>query len=319
MSRTISDRKKAYAERLMSYVNDYKSILLVNADNVGSYQLQKVRLALRASNSVVLMGKNTMIRTILKERAPAAHAIRTILPYVQGNIGFIFTNSDIREIRTMVEEIVEPAAAKAGTIAPSDVVVQPGGTGMDPGQTAFFQSLNIPTKIFKNQIEILNRVDLIKAGDKITASAASLLSRLDIRPFHYGLKVVTVFDNGSVFSAKVLDLTEDDLSLKFINGLRQLAAIGMRIGYPTAASVPHLIVGGFKKLVALSVATEIEMDETKDVKAYLADPTAFAAANKTEETKEAEKEAEPEPEEESESSEAGGFGGMFGDSDDDSD
>eukprot|EP00478_Filoreta_tenera_P000514 GABV01000517.1.p2 GENE.GABV01000517.1~~GABV01000517.1.p2 ORF type:complete len:319 (+),score=129.97 GABV01000517.1:114-1070(+) len=318
MSRTISDRKKAYAERLMSYVNDYKSILLVNADNVGSYQLQKVRLALRATNSVVLMGKNTMIRTILKERAPAGHAIRAIMPYIQGNIGFIFTNSDIREIRTQVEEIVEPAAAKAGTFAPSDVSVQPGGTGMDPGQTAFFQSLNIPTKIFKNQIEILSRVDLIKAGDKITASAATLLSRLDIRPFHYGLKVVTVFDNGSVYAAKVLDLTEDDLSLKFMNGLRQIAAIGMQIGYPTTASVPHLIISGFKKLVALSVATEIELDQTKDLKAFLADPEAFAAANKTEETKEAEAEPEPEPEE-SESSEGGGFGGIFGDDDEDSD
>lgn len=188
MSR-VSDRKKAYAERLMSYIHDYKSILLVNADNVGSYQLQKVRLALRASNSVVLMGKNTMIRTIIKGMAPSGHDVHNLMPYVQGNIGFIFTNSDIRETRALVESIVEPAGAKAGTLAPSDVFVPPGGTGMDPGQTSFFQALNIPTKIFKNQIEILNRVDLIKAGEKITASAASLLSRLDIRPFHYGLQV----------------------------------------------------------------------------------------------------------------------------------
>jgi len=42
-----------------------------------------------------------------------------------------------------------------------------------------------------------------------------LLSKLGIRPFSYGLVVLSIYDNGSVFSPEVLDLTEDDLVEKY--------------------------------------------------------------------------------------------------------
>ena len=70
--------------------------------------------------------------------------------------------------------------------------------------------LNIPTKINKGTVEIVTPVELIMKGDKVGSSEAALLSKLAIRPFSYGLVVVSVYDNGSVFSPKVLDLTEDD-------------------------------------------------------------------------------------------------------------
>lgn len=42
-----------------------------------------------------------------------------------------------------------PAPAKMNAIAPLDVVVSAGPTGMEPSQTGFFQVLNIATKINK--------------------------------------------------------------------------------------------------------------------------------------------------------------------------
>jgi len=54
------------------------------------------------------------------------------------------------------------APAKAGIIAPNDVLVPKGNTGMEPTQTSFLQALNIPSKINKGQVEILSDVNLIK-------------------------------------------------------------------------------------------------------------------------------------------------------------
>ena len=51
------------------------------------------------------------------------------------------------------------------------------------------QVLNIPTKINKGTVEITTNVALIKAGDKVGASEATLLSKLGIKPFSYGLIV----------------------------------------------------------------------------------------------------------------------------------
>lgn len=73
------------------------------------------------------------------------------------------------------------------------------------------QVLNIPTKINKGTVEIITPVELIKKGDKVGSSEAALLAKLGIRPFSYGLVVLSVYDNGSVFSPEVLDLMKISL------------------------------------------------------------------------------------------------------------
>ena len=53
------------------------------------------------------------------------------------------------QARDTLLEFVVPADAKAGTVAPKDVVLPTGPTGLEPSQTSFFQAMNIPTKIVK--------------------------------------------------------------------------------------------------------------------------------------------------------------------------
>jgi hypothetical protein len=148
-------------------------------------------------------------------------------------------------------------------LAPIDVFVPPGPTGLDPGQTAFFQALNISTKIARGSIEIINEVHLIKAGEKVTASHVALLSKLNINPFFYGIKVTHVYENGSVYEASVLDLTKDDLYNKFFGGVRKVAALSLAIGYPTMASLPHILGGAFAKLVYLGAGSGYDFKEAK--------------------------------------------------------
>ena len=121
--------------------------------------------------------------------------------------------------------------------APIDVVVPPGNTGLDPSQTSFFQVLNIPTKINKGTVEIITPVELIKKDDKIGSSEAALLAKLGIRPFLYGLVVQPVYDNGSVFSPEVLDLTEDDLIEKFAVGISMADKVNEYLEDPSKFAV----------------------------------------------------------------------------------
>ena len=146
-----------------------------------------------------------------------------------------------------------PAPARVGSLAPVDVIVPAGPTGCDPGQTSFFQVLQIPTKIVKGQIEITTPVNLIKAGDKVGSSEAALLQKLNIRPFSYGLSIDSVFDRGSFFSVKVLDIDEAYLTSMFFFALSKVAAISLQVGYPTQASLSHSIGNAFRSLVAVTV------------------------------------------------------------------
>jgi len=317
------DRKKRYKAKFERALQEYKNVLVVTVDNVGSLQLQKIRIALRGVAEIV-MGKNTLMRMIMREQMGANPKLESLLPCIKGNMGLIFTNGDLKKVREIVTSNKVPAAAKSGTIAPVDVYVPAGPTGLDPGQTSFFQALNIATKIARGSIEIVANVHLIKKGDKVTSSAVALLGKLDIKPFFYGIIVTNVYENGAMYPVEVLDMTQEQLLGKFFSGVRKVAAIGLAIGYPTEASIGHTIASGFKKLLALSQSTGYEFAESKAFfSRAAAAPVAAAAApeggdkggkgkdkgGKGKE-KEAEKvEAPPEEEEEV----AGGFGGLFGD------
>lgn len=244
---------------------------------MGSKQMQQIRMSLRGK-AVVLMGKNTMMRKAIRGHLENNPALEKLLPHIRGNVGFVFTKEDLTEIRDMLLANKVPAAARAGAIAPCEVTVPAQNTGLGPEKTSFFQALGITTKISRGTIEILSDVQLIKTGDKVGASEATLLNMLNISPFSFGLIIQQVFDNGSIYNPEVLDITEQTLHSRFLEGVRNVASVCLQIGYPTVASVPHSIINGYKRVLALSVETDYTFPLAEKVKAFLADPSAFAAA-----------------------------------------
>ncbi|XP_011803959.1 PREDICTED: 60S acidic ribosomal protein P0 isoform X2 [Mandrillus leucophaeus] len=207
--------KSNYFLKIIQLLDDYPKCFIVGADNVGSKQMQQIRMSLRGK-AVVLMGKNTMMRKAIRGHLENNPALEKLLPHIRGNVGFVFTKEDLTEIRDMLLANKVPAAARAGAIAPCEVTVPAQNTGLGPEKTSFFQALGITTKISRGTIEIL--------------------------------------------------------------GVRNVASVCLQIGYPTVASVPHSIINGYKRVLALSVETDYTFPLAEKVKAFLADPSAFVAA-----------------------------------------
>uniref|UniRef100_F7B9V8 Large ribosomal subunit protein uL10 n=1 Tax=Monodelphis domestica TaxID=13616 RepID=F7B9V8_MONDO len=207
--------KSNYFLKIIQLLDDYPKCFIVGADNVGSKQMQQIRMSLRGK-AVVLMGKNTMMRKAIRGHLENNPALEKLLPHIRGNVGFVFTKEDLTEIRDMLLANKVPAAARAGAIAPCDVTVPAQNTGLGPEKTSFFQALGITTKISRGTIEIL--------------------------------------------------------------GVRNVASVCLQIGYPTVASVPHSIINGYKRVLAVAVETDYTFPLAEKVKAFLADPSAFAVA-----------------------------------------
>ncbi|XP_066259863.1 large ribosomal subunit protein uL10 [Euwallacea similis] len=269
--------KSNYFTKLVQLLEEYPKCFIVGADNVGSKQMQHIRISLRGS-AVVLMGKNTMMRKAIKGHLEANPSLERILPHIKGNVGFVFTRGDLVEVRDKLLENKVRAPARAGAIAPLSVVIPAQNTGLPPEKTSFFQALSIPTKISKGTIEIVNDVNILKPGDKVGASEATLLNMLNISPFSYGLLVEQVYDSGTIFAPAILDIKPEDLRERFLAGVANLAAVCLSIGYPTVASAPHSIANGFKNLLAVAAVTDIEFKEAATIKEFIKDPSKFAAA-----------------------------------------
>jgi len=272
------DRKQNYFAKLNKLLEDYNKVLIVGADNVGSHHMQTIRKSLRGK-AVLLMGKNTMVRKAIRGIAESNPKLQTLLPYIKFNVGLLFCKDDLSGIKKTVAELRVAAPAKVGAICPNDVIVPAGPTGMEPTQTSFLQALNIPSKIVKGQVDILNDVRILQKGQKVGQSESSLLAKLNIKPFSYGLSILTVYDEGSIYDVAVLDMSDADIVAKFNAGVGKVAALSLGLGYPTVAALPHVLIRGYKNLLSISVSTEYTFKQADKVKQMLANPGAFAAAS----------------------------------------
>ena len=271
--------KRKYGERVYDLLDNYDNALVVHCDNVGSRQFMDIRSALRP-NSVVLMGKNTLMRKIIGNycQEKGNDEWMSLHELLVGNVGVIFTKDDVKDVKTKVSEFVVPAPAKVGSTATCDVTIPAGVTPLEPSQTGFFQLLNIATKINKGAIEILSDVTVVQKGERVGSSAAALLGKMKITPFEYGLVVQHIYDKGAVYPAAVLDITDEQLAAKFAAGVSNIASISLATNYPTLAAVPHYIVNSYKNVLAVSIGTEYTFELAQKVKDYLANPSAFQSS-----------------------------------------
>src|ERR1700744_75813 len=208
------------------------------------------------------MGKNTMVRRALKGFIAdgSLPEVDRLLPFVKGNVGFIFTNGDLKETRTKILANKVAAPARAGAVAPADVYVPAGNTGMEPGKTSFFQALGVPTKIARGTIEITSDLKIVEAGNKVGPSEATLLNMLNISPFTYGMGISQIYDQGQTFDSSVLDIEESQLLKAFSTAIVTIASISLSLNFPTLPSVMHSLVNGYKNLISIALETEYEWD-----------------------------------------------------------
>lgn len=304
----VREKKVEYFAKLKEYLEEYKSVFIVGVDNVSSQQMHEVRKVLR-ERAVVLMGKNTMVRRAIRGLIADFPDYEKLLPFVKGNVGFVFTNDSLSDIKEVIVANKVAAPARPGAVAPEDIWVRAVNTGMEPGKTSFFQALGVPTKIARGTIEIVSDVKVVDAGKKVGASEASLLNLLNISPFTYGLTVVQVYDNGQVFPASILDITDEELISNFVSAINTVACVSLAAGYPTLPSVGHSLINNYKDLLAVAIAANYIYPEIEDLVDRIENPDKYASSAPVAAAASSEAATEEAPaEEEDESDDDMGFG-----------
>jgi len=324
----MAERKQVYFAKLIKFLDTYEKCLIVSCDNVGSNHMQSIRANLRGK-AEILMGKNTMMRKAIKGHLAKNPKLEAILPHLKGNIGLVFTNGNLKEIRDEINNNKKTAPARVGAIAPCDVFIPAGPTTLDPSFTSFMQALDIATRINKGCIEIISNIHLIKRQEKVTSSQAALLEKLSVLPFQYGLIIVYIYDDGESYPVPVIDLTNEEILKKITTSVHRLSALSLQTNVPTIASVPHLLGRAYQNLCAISIASDYTFEGVAKLKDLLSNPEALAAAAAAaassapvaSEVKEAPaaasapaaaaKEEVKEEEKEEEEEDGGGFGGLF--------
>lgn len=199
----------------------HKQIILCKFTNVGSSQVQQIRKILRTHQSTLVVSKNvpititqTLIKKVIRMRTQGIEdpefkhletehgakipELNTLIPLLKDKVALIFSDASVHELKKQIESNKVPTEARVGALSPIEFAVPAGPTGLDPSQINFFHALNVSTKIVKGQIEITKDFKVCTVGKKVKASEAALLKKLNLKPFEYGMRILTVYDNGSI-------------------------------------------------------------------------------------------------------------------------
>jgi large subunit ribosomal protein LP0 len=274
------ERKEPFCQRLETLLSTYPAVFIVGCNNIGSHHMQKIKKSVK-DDAVLVKGKNTLIRKAIRRNAEHHANWLALIPYIRGNVGLVFVKGDLSAIKATLMGLRVSAPAKVGILAPQDVIIEKGGTGLEPTKTSFLQALNIASKINRGQIDILQDITLIKQGSKVGSSESILLTMLGKKPFSYGLTCTHVYEDGKIYAAKFLDTSSEEVMKRFSAGLSTVAAISLATGLPTVASIPHSVLNAFKNLIAISLETGFDFDQAKAIRDMIDNPDAYKAPEAT--------------------------------------
>ena len=256
--KSIPLRKLNFARKLESLLDEYDKCLIISITNIGSTQIAELRKEFRNKDTRFLFGKNTLIRKIIRDyvKKTKNKLLMNLMELIKGNVGLVFTKNDnLIQIRNeIILKSVKKSSAKYNSIAPCDVIIPIGPTSMQPTMTSIFQNMDISTRINRGQIDVIESKKIISKGEKVNASAASLLSQLNIKPFIYSINVKSIYNSGEIYTdCSFMDLDINDIQNTFYQGLINIASLCAELNYPTIINVPHDIINSYKQVIGLSM------------------------------------------------------------------
>lgn len=247
--------KQEEVDALVDVLEEYDSIGVVNITGIPSRQLQNMRADLHGT-AQLRVSRNTLLVRALEE---VDAGIEDLTQFIAGQVGLIGTNENPFSLFRELEASKTPAPINAGEVAPNDIVIPEGDTGIDPGPfVGELQQVGAEARIQEGSIKVTADSTVAEAGEEVSSQLANVLSELDIEPKEVGLDLRGVFADGVLFEPEELAI---DLGQYRVD-IQQAAAGGrnlsINVGYPTASTSVALIqkATGEAKSVGLSAAVE---------------------------------------------------------------
>ncbi|ELA42616.1 uncharacterized protein VICG_00368 [Vittaforma corneae ATCC 50505] len=256
---TAAEHKILMYNKTKELFSAHENYMLLSIKRVKSTQLKDVKAEI-GSKVKFLIAKNKIMKKALEDLDAKKYA--NLISMLHGNvIVAFFGNADPRTILDASKHNMRKALAVPGDIAPNDVIIPAGPTGLGPEKINIFQAAKIVTKINKGKIDLANDHKLLSGGDIVSISNARLLTMLNILPFEFGLDIIKIFESDEVYDKKLLQITEEDVTSILQEAIGIVAAISLGSSTSTEASVPFEIRNAFADIVKISLATGFSIQE----------------------------------------------------------
>ena len=252
---TIPQWKQEEVDALVETIESYESVGIVNIAGIPSRQLQDMRRELYGT-AELRVSRNTLLRRALED---VDAGVEGLTQDVEGQVGIIGTDKNPFSLYQELESSKTPAPIGAGEVAPNDIVIPEGDTGVDPGPfVGELQSVGADARIQDGSIQVLSDSTVLEAGEEVSADLANVLSELGIEPKEVGLDLSAVFADGVRFEPEELELDIDEYEADITAAVSRAFNLSVNAEYPTATTITPMLqtASGEAKSLALQAAIE---------------------------------------------------------------
>ena len=246
-------RKAEEVETLASFIDTYNVLVLASLYKVRSMQLQELSRKFRGDVQMKVV-KNTILCRALE--ASKKKGVKALAEAITGSNVLLLTNMNPFRLSLLLDRNKIKMSAKVGDIAPDDIVIAAGNTGLPPGPAiSELSEAGIRTRIESGSVYVLQDTVVAKKGDRLQAKVASVLSKLGVKPLEVGLSVVAAFDGSLVLKAYDLHIDLEEIRKKLKSAFDSALGFSMNVGFPTPENVKFILQraqAGAQSLVILA-------------------------------------------------------------------
>lgn len=258
----VADWKKEKVAELEDLTNSHEIIGIVNLADIPAKQLQTMRKSL-GDNAILKMSRKNFIKIALENSDK--EEVEGLADYLEGQPAMVFTKMNPFKLFKILEDSKTEAPAKAGSIAPADIVVPAGDTSFPPGPIlGELQQVGIPAKIDKGSIVVTDDAKIVDEGEEIPKAVADILTKLEIHPMEVGIDLLAVCEGDTIYTADVLAIDEEETIQTLANAYQSAINLSVYAGILNSESAPLLIQKAVRDALNLAINANILTSETTD-------------------------------------------------------
>lgn len=252
--------KKQEVEEIKELVENNSIFGIVDLENLPTLQYQRIRKGLK--NVKIKMVKKRLIKIALDQLKDKKKNIEQISEKIKGMPALIFTEDNPFKLYKEIDRNKSKAFAKAGQVAPGDIIVPGGPTPFAPGPIiGELGSFGIKTEVKEGKVAVKEKKLLVKEGELINGKVAGLLQQLGIEPMEVGLNLIVVYENGIIFDKKILEVDEKEYVTNLQLLHNEAFNLSIVISYVNKDNIRLLLRRAFRESILLMDSQNIITNE----------------------------------------------------------
>jgi large subunit ribosomal protein L10 len=255
------DLKVKSVKLLSDKIKNAKTFMIIDIKGLPSPQFQNIKKDLR-EYALIQVAKKNILRRAIEELKK-----ESILPlenHVVESCAFAISDLEGFELAGILSNNKTPVFAKAGQTAKEDIEIKAGPTSLLPGPAiSELGALGLQISVENGKISIRNPKIVVKSGETIKEAVASLLQKLEIKPFTIGLVPVAFYDNKEDKIYSDIKINPEEARINLVLMSRKALGFAQKINYYCPETISYLLGKAHMHMKALHKHNQLNTGEDK--------------------------------------------------------